>query len=94
MADTGAIIISITSIFTFTKEMAHVMSELGKESSETITEGNMLKVNDRQVIREYLDIFGKILSEKIILPTRFSLNNCILIDQIHCKILNNTRAYV
>ena len=78
------------SISTFIDEFAPILSKLVNEKSETIITGDfnidLLKVNDKITIGDYFDLFcTNGFYPKITLPTRFSRDSCILIDQIFCK---------
>ena len=52
---------------------------------------DLLKLNDRH---KYTDLFDNMLSislfPKITLPTRISNTSCTLIDNIYCRLSNNT----
>ena len=48
---------------------------------------NLLKINEREVIADVLDLFSSGgFFPQITLPTRFSTHSCTLIDNIYCKL--------
>ena len=52
---------------------------------------NLLKINEKEVFADFLEIMTSFsYYPKITLPTRFSKNNGSLIDNIFCKISENT----
>ena len=86
---------SVENIQTFISEITPFVLQLGKEKNDSIIVGdfniNLLDVNEKYSYYEYLDLFlNNGFSPKITLPTRFSKHSCTLIDQIFCKISENT----
>ena len=83
------------SVRHFLSEFSPVLHKLGREKSDTIICGdfniNLLKVNEREIFAEFLDLFlSNGFLPQISLPTRFSTKNATLIDQIFCKLSNIT----
>ena len=83
------------SVRHFISEITPIIHKLGREKSDTIICGdfniNILKVNERDIFAEFIDLFlNNGFLPQISLPTRFSKKNATLIDQIFCKFSNAT----
>ena len=83
------------NIQNFISEFDPVLTYLKNSKSECMIGGdwniNLLKINERQAFSDFLDLmFNNSLCPKITLPTRFSNKSASLIDNIYCKISNNT----
>ena len=81
-----------SNIETFLNEFAPFIQQLGNSRSNTIIGGDfnidLLKINDRPVFCDFFDtLISNSYESKITLPTRFSNNNCTLIDNIFIKAL-------
>ena len=79
-----------SNIETFINEFAPFIQQLGNSRSNTIIAGDfnidLLKMNDQPVFCDFLDtLVSNSYEPKITLPTRFSNNNCTLIDNIFYK---------
>ena len=79
----------------FIDEFEPVLNHLNNTKTEYLIGGdwniNLLKVNERPAFSDFLDLmFNKSLYPKITLPTRFSTNSASLIDNIFCKMSDNT----
>ena len=81
---------SNVSIDRFLAPFSLIFNQLSRENSTLITGGDfnidLLKINEREKIQEYFDLFvanGSI--PQITMPTRFSKKNATLIDQIFCR---------
>ena len=76
------------NIQTFIDEISPVIQKLGKCKASAIVAGDfnidLIKANQRAIFTEYLDLFiTNSFLPKITFPTRFSDNNCTLIDNIY-----------
>ena len=79
-----------TNIETFINEFAPFIQQLGNSRSNTIIAGDfniyLLKINVRPVFCDFFDtLISNSYEPKITLPTRFSNNNCTLMDNIFYK---------
>ena len=79
----------------FTNELSSILSEIENQNSDAIICGdfniNLLKINEKETICDFFEmICSKSFFPKITLPTRFSLRNGTLIDNIFCKISDTT----
>ena len=79
----------------FISEIRPILHKVSQRNCTTIITGdfniNLLSINEREKIQDYLDIFlSNSLYPKITLPTRFSRKAGSLIDQIYCKLADNT----
>ena len=79
----------------FIEEFEPILNYLNNSKAEYMIGGdwniNLLKVNERPVFSDFLDLmFNKGMCPKITLPTRFSTQSASLIDNIFCKISDNT----
>ena len=84
-----------TNIECFIKELDPILESLSKRSCDLCLTGDynidLLKICQRS---KFTDFFDKMLSHslypKITFPTRISSHSCTLIDNIYCKLSNNT----
>ena len=79
----------------FIDEITPYILKCAKNNAESIITGdfniNLLEINDREIYNEYLDLFiNNGFLPKLTLPTRFTKKNGTLIDQMFCKITENT----
>ena len=79
----------------FTNELSSILSEIENQNSDAIICGdfnlNLLRINEKETVCDYFEIIcSKSFFPKIALPTRFSLRNGTLIDNIFCKISDTT----
>ena len=79
----------------FTNELSSILSEMENQNSDAIICGdfniNLLKINEKETIGDVFEMMcSKSFFPKITLPTRFSLRNGTLIDNIFCKISDTT----
>ena len=83
------------NIQNFISEFDPVLTYLNNSKAELIIGGdwniNLLKINERPAFSDFLDkMLNNSLCPKITLPTRFSSRSASLIDNIYCKISDNT----
>ena len=88
---------SVDNIKTFLDDITPYLTKLENEKSDSIIVGdfnlNLLQLNEKELISDYLTTFvSHSFYPKVTLPTRFSKRNCTLIDQIFCKISENTTS--
>ena len=80
--------ISINDLSTILRSLEHLNSEILLMGDFNI---NLLKINEKEVFADFLEMMTSFsYYTKITLPTRFSKNNGSLIDNIFCKISENT----
>ncbi len=85
----------IDSYNEFINELSPILNLLEKNNSEVIVSGDfnidVLKLNDKQVISDYFDMFtNHSFYPKITLPTRLSNKHGTLIDNFLCKLTEAT----
>jgi hypothetical protein len=86
----------ITEKYTeFIRELSPLLKTLESGNNEAIITGDfnidLLKINEKQVFSEYFDtLTSHSFYPKITLPTRLSNNHGTLIDNIICKLTENT----
>ena len=80
--------IFINDISTILRSLEHLNSEILLMGDFNI---NLLKIKEKEVFADFLEMMTSFsYYPKITLPTRFSKNNGSLIDNIFCKISENT----
>ena len=83
------------NIQNFIAELDPVINYLNNSKTEYLVGGdwniNLLKVNERPEFSDFLDfMFGKGLCPKLTYPTRFAARSASLIDNLWCKIGDNS----
>ena len=83
------------NIQNFISEFDPVLNYLNRSKTECIIGGdwniNLLKINERPAFSDFIDLmFNNSLGPKITLPTRFASRSASLIDNIYCKISDNS----
>ena len=84
-----------TNIETFLEEIAPILQKYANKKADSIIVGdfniNLLEINEREKYCDYLELFTSSgFLPRITFPTRFSKKSATLIDQIYCKITENT----
>ena len=80
-------------IQTFTEELNSILTDLNKSNSIVLLTGDfnidLLKLQDRQIIREYLEcIISHGLCPVLTLPSRIAQNSATLIDNVFSNVHN------
>lgn len=86
---------TIENIQSFINDITPIMNKLGKTKSDAVMLGdfniNLLKINENGHVSDFLDsVIGHSMYPKITLPTRFTDTSGSLIDNIFCKLSQNT----
>ena len=85
----------IENIRTFNEELSDILTHMDHNNSEIFLTGdyniNLLSINDKEINAEFLEMLCSLsFYPKITLPTRFSPHSGSLIDNVFCRLTNNT----
>ena len=85
----------IEIIRTFNEELSYILTSMDHNNSEIFLTGdyniNLLSINDKEINAEFLKMLCSLsFYPKITLPTRFSPHSGSLIDNVVCRLTNNT----
>ena len=85
----------IENIRTFNEELSDILTSMDHNNSEFFLTGdyniNLLSINDKEMNAEFLEMLCSLsFYPKITLPTRFSPHSGSLIDNVFCRLTNNT----